>query len=612
MQQVKKPKKPLIFYYVLVLLVMFVLNTFVVPGYLKHQIKEVDYGTFLTMLDDKEVAMAQVEDDVIYFTDNNKDNPTYYSTVPFPNDTSLVDRLMASGCDFGAVQEQDSSLFDQIILVVIQIAIFVAIGQILSRMLMKKMGGGGLGNAMQFGKSNAKIYVASETGIKFHDVAGEDEAKEQLQEIVDFLHNPAKYQAIGATMPKGALLVGPPGTGKTLLAKAVAGEAEVPFFSISGSEFVEMFVGMGAAKVRDLFKQANEKAPCIVFIDEIDTIGKKRDGSGMGGNDEREQTLNQLLTEMDGFDGSKGVVILAATNRPETLDPALLRPGRFDRRIPVELPDLAGREAILKVHAKKVKLGDDVDFHAMARAAAGASGAELANMINEAALRAVRSGRTYVNQSDLEESIEVVIAGYQKKNAVLSDKEKLIVAYHETGHALVAALQSHSAPVTKITIIPRTSGALGYTMQVEEHDQYLLSKEELENKIATYAGGRAAEALIFGSITTGASNDIEQMTKLARGMITRYGMSDEFGMMALETVNNQYMGGDTSLACAAETAAVVDEKVKALLKKEYDKAMTLLTENKQQLHALAEYLYEKETITGDEFMQVLKENSGAN
>jgi len=592
MQQVKKPKKPLIFYYVLVLLVMFVLNTFVVPGFLKHQIKEVDYGTFLTMLDDKEVAMAQVEDDVIYFTDNNKDNPTYYSTVPFPNDTSLVDRLMASGCDFGAVQEQNSSLFDQIILVVIQIAIFVAIGQILSRMLMKKMGGGGLGNAMQFGKSNAKIYVASETGIKFHDVAGEDEAKEQLQEIVDFLHNLAKYQAIGATMPKGALLVGPPGTGKTLLAKAVAGEAEVPFFSISGSEFVEMFVGMGAAKVRDLFKQANEKAPCIVFIDEIDTIGKKRDGSGMGGNDEREQTLNQLLTEMDGFDGSKGVVILAATNRPETLDPALLRPGRFDRRIPVELPDLIGREAILKVHAKKVKLGDDVDFHAMARAAAGASGAELANMINEAALRAVRSGRTYVNQSDLEESIEVVIAGYQKKNAVLSDKEKLIVAYHETGHALVAALQSHSAPVTKITIIPRTSGALGYTMQVEEHDQYLLSKEELENKIATYAGGRAAEALIFGSITTGASNDIEQMTKLARGMITRYGMSDEFGMMALETVNNQYMGGDTSLACAAETAAVVDEKVKALLKKEYDKAMTLLTENKQQLHALAKYLYE--------------------
>ena len=611
MQQVKKPKKPLIFYYMIVLLVMIVLNTLVVPSFLRHQIKEVDYGTFLTMLDEKKVGMAQVEDDVIYFTDNNEEKPTYYSTVPFPNDTALVDRLLASGCDFGAVQNQESSLFSQIILFVLQIAIFVAIGQMLSKMLMKRMGGG-LGNAMQFGKSNAKIYVASETGIKFQDVAGEDEAKEQLQEIVDFLHNPEKYQAIGATMPKGALLVGPPGTGKTLLAKAVAGEAEVPFFSISGSEFVEMFVGMGAAKVRDLFKQANEKAPCIVFIDEIDTIGKKRDGSGMGGNDEREQTLNQLLTEMDGFDGSKGVVILAATNRPETLDPALLRPGRFDRRIPVELPDLIGREAILKVHAKKIKLGDDVDFHAMARAAAGASGAELANMINEAALRAVRNGRTFVTQADLEESIEVVIAGYQKKNAVLSDKEKLIVAYHETGHALVAALQSNSAPVTKITIIPRTSGALGYTMQVEEHDQYLLSKEELENKIATYAGGRAAEALIFGSITTGASNDIEQMTKLARGMITRYGMSDEFGMMALETVNNQYMGGDTSLACAAETAAVVDEKVKALLKKEYDKAMTLLTENKQQLHALAKYLYEKETITGDEFMQVLKENSGAN
>ena len=610
MQQVKKPKKPLIFYYCVVLLVMVLLNTIVVPSLLKTQIKEVDYGTFLTMLNDKEVDTAQVEDDVIYFTDKAEKQQAY-STVVF-NDPDLVDRLYNSGCKFGKIQDEKDSWVSQFILFVLQIAVFVAIGQMLSRMLMKKMGGGGLGNAMQFGKSNAKIYVASETGIKFHDVAGEDEAKEQLQEIVDFLHNPGKYQAIGATMPKGALLVGPPGTGKTLLAKAVAGEAEVPFFSISGSEFVEMFVGMGAAKVRDLFKQANEKAPCIVFIDEIDTIGKKRDSAGVGGNDEREQTLNQLLTEMDGFDGSKGVVILAATNRPETLDPALLRPGRFDRRIPVELPDLEGREAILKVHAKKVKLGDNVDFHAIARAAAGASGAELANMVNEAALRAVRNGRTYVIQEDLEESIEVVIAGYQKKNAVLSDKEKLIVAYHETGHALVAALQSHSAPVTKITIIPRTSGALGYTMQVEEHDQYLLSKEELENKIATYAGGRAAEALIFGSITTGASNDIEQMTKLARGMITRYGMSDEFGMMALETVNNQYMGGDTSLACAAETAAVVDEKVKALLKKEYDKAMTLLTENKQQLHALAKYLYEKETITGDEFMQVLKENSGAN
>ena len=603
MRQVKKPKKPLIFYYCVVLLVMVLLNTIVVPSLLKTQIKEVDYGTFLTMLNDKEVDTAQVEDDVIYFTDKAEKQQAY-STVVF-NDPDLVDRLYNSGCKFGKIQDEKDSWVSQFILFVLQIAVFVAIGQMLSRMLMKKMGGGGLGNAMQFGKSNAKIYVASETGIKFHDVAGEDEAKEQLQEIVDFLHNPGKYQAIGATMPKGALLVGPPGTGKTLLAKAVAGEAEVPFFSISGSEFVEMFVGMGAAKVRDLFKQANEKAPCIVFIDEIDTIGKKRDSAGVGGNDEREQTLNQLLTEMDGFDGSKGVVILAATNRPETLDPALLRPGRFDRRIPVELPDLEGREAILKVHAKKVKLGDNVDFHAIARAAAGASGAELANMVNEAALRAVRNGRTYVIQEDLEESIEVVIAGYQKKNAVLSDKEKLIVAYHETGHALVAALQSHSAPVTKITIIPRTSGALGYTMQVEERDQYLLSKEELENKIATYAGGRAAEELIFGSITTGASNDIEQMTKLARAMITRYGMSDEFGMMALETVNGQYLGGDTSLACAAETAAIVDEKAKTLLKKEYEKAMDLLKNNKQKLHELAKYLYEKETITGDEFMQIL-------
>ena len=603
MQQVKKPKKPLIFYYCVVLLVMVLLNTIVVPSLLKTQIKEVDYGTFLTMLNDKEVDTAQVEDDVIYFTDKAEKQQAY-STVVF-NDPDLVDRLYNSGCKFGKIQDEKDSWVSQFILFVLQIAVFVAIGQMLSRMLMKKMGGGGLGNAMQFGKSNAKVYVASETGIKFHDVAGEDEAKEQLQEIVDFLHNPGKYQAIGATMPKGALLVGPPGTGKTLLAKAVAGEAEVPFFSISGSEFVEMFVGMGAAKVRDLFKQANEKEPCIVFIDEIDTIGKKRDSAGVGGNDEREQTLNQLLTEMDGFDGSKGVVILAATNRPETLDPALLRPGRFDRRIPVELPDLEGREAILKVHAKKVKLGDNVDFHAIARAAAGASGAELANMVNEAALRAVRNGRTYVIQEDLEESIEVVIAGYQKKNAVLSDKEKLIVAYHETGHALVAALQSHSAPVTKITIIPRTSGALGYTMQVEERDQYLLSKEELENKIATYAGGRAAEELIFGSITTGASNDIEQMTKLARAMITRYGMSDEFGMMALETVNGQYLGGDTSLACAAETAAIVDEKAKTLLKKEYEKAMDLLKNNKQKLHELAKYLYEKETITGDEFMQIL-------
>ncbi len=574
MQQVKPPKKPLIFYYCIVLVIMILLNTFLFPSILKQQIEEVDYGTFLNMLDEKEVAVVQVEQDYIYFTDKEEE-PTYYRTTTFNSDTSLVDRLYASGCKFGEVHEEEMSpLLSGILSIVIPLVIFIAIGQLLSRSLMKKMGGG-FENAMSFGKSNAKVYVASETGIKFSDVAGEEEAKDALQEIVDFLHNPDKYQEIGAKMPKGALLVGPPGTGKTLLAKAVAGEAEVPFFSISGSEFVEMFVGMGAAKVRDLFKQANEKAPCIVFIDEIDTIGKKRDGNGIGGNDEREQTLNQLLTEMDGFDSSKGVVILAATNRPETLDPALLRPGRFDRRIPVELPDLNGREAILRVHAKKVKLGDDIDFNAIARAAAGASGAELANMVNEAALRAVRSGRAYVTQADLEESIEVVIAGYQKKNAVLSDKEKMIVAYHETGHALVAALQTHSAPVTKITIIPRTSGALGYTMQVEAQEQHLLSKEELENKIATYAGGRAAEQLIFGSITTGASNDIEQMTKLARAMITRYGMSDEFGMMALETVGNQYLGGDASLACAAETAAVVDEKVNQLLKKQYEKASSM-------------------------------------
>ena len=604
MQQVKPPKKPLIFYYCIVLVIMILLNTFLFPSILKQQIEEVDYGTFLNMLDEKEVAVVQVEQDYIYFTDKEEE-PTYYRTTTFNSDTSLVDRLYASGCKFGEVHEEEMSpLLSGILSIVIPLVIFIAIGQLLSRSLMKKMGGG-FENAMSFGKSNAKVYVASETGIKFSDVAGEEEAKDALQEIVDFLHNPDKYQEIGAKMPKGALLVGPPGTGKTLLAKAVAGEAEVPFFSISGSEFVEMFVGMGAAKVRDLFKQANEKAPCIVFIDEIDTIGKKRDGNGIGGNDEREQTLNQLLTEMDGFDSSKGVVILAATNRPETLDPALLRPGRFDRRIPVELPDLNGREAILRVHAKKVKLGDDIDFNAIARAAAGASGAELANMVNEAALRAVRSGRAYVTQADLEESIEVVIAGYQKKNAVLSDKEKMIVAYHETGHALVAALQTNSAPVTKITIIPRTSGALGYTMQVEAQEQHLLSKEELENKIATYAGGRAAEQLIFGSITTGASNDIEQMTKLARAMITRYGMSDEFGMMALETVGNQYLGGDASLACAAETAAVVDEKVNQLLKKQYEKAMDLLKTHTMKLHELAKYLYEKETITGDEFMEIL-------
>ena len=607
MQQVKKPKKPLIFYYCVVLLVMVLLNTIVVPSLLKTQIKEVDYGTFLTMLNDKEVDTAQVEDDVIYFTDKAEKQQAY-STVVF-NDPDLVDRLYNSGCKFGKIQDEKDSWVSQFILFVLQIAVFVAIGQMLSRMLMKKMGGGGLGNAMQFGKSNAKIYVASETGIKFHDVAGEDEAKEQLQEIVDFLHNPGKYQAIGATMPKGALLVGPPGTGKTLLAKAVAGEAEVPFFSISGSEFVEMFVGMGAAKVRDLFKQANEKAPCIVFIDEIDTIGKKRDSAGVGGNDEREQTLNQLLTEMDGFDGSKGVVILAATNRPETLDPALLRPGRFDRRIPVELPDLEGREAILKVHAKKVKLGDNVDFHAIARAAAGASGAELANMVNEAALRAVRDGRKFATQADFEESIEVVIAGYQKKNRVLSNKEKLIVSYHEVGHALVAAMQTNSAPVQKITIIPRTSGALGYTMQVEEGEHFLMNKTEMENKIATFTGGRAAEELIFGEITTGASNDIEQATKFARAMITRYGMNEEFDMVAMESVSNQYLGGDSSLTCSMETQTLIDQKVVQLVKEQHQKAKKILEDNVMKLHEIAKFLYEHETITGEEFMEILNSDS---
>ena len=602
MQKVDKPKKPLFVYYLIVLAVIVLLNLFLFPKLVEQQVTEVDYGTFLTMLSDKKVSKVELSGDEIYFED--KDNQLY-STNTF-EDVNLVDRLQAAGCEFGQVKQQEMDPFLSMILsIVVPLVIFAVIGQLLSRSLMKKMGGAGMGNAMSFGKSNAKVYVASETGIKFSDVAGEDEAKDALQEIVDFLHSPQKYQEIGAKMPKGALLVGPPGTGKTLLAKAVAGEANVPFFSISGSEFVEMFVGMGAAKVRDLFKQANEKAPCIVFIDEIDTIGKKRDTQGMTGNDEREQTLNQLLTEMDGFDGSKGVVILAATNRPETLDPALLRPGRFDRRIPVELPDLQGREAILKVHAKKIRLGDDIDFNAIARAASGASGAELANMVNEAALRAVRSGRKYVTQADLEESIEVVIAGYQKKNKVLSDKERLIVSYHEIGHALVAALQTHSAPVTKITIIPRTSGALGYTMQVDEQERNLLSKEELENKIATFTGGRVAEDLVFHSITTGASNDIEQATKLARGMITRYGMSEKFGMVALETVTNQYMGGDTSLACAGETAADIDEMVVELVKREYAKAEKLLSDNMPKLHELAKFLYEKETITGEEFMQIL-------
>ena len=604
MKEVKTPKKPLAFYYMLVIVVMLLLNSFLFPRLLKQQVEDVDYGTFLNMIDEKQVSRVQIDGDYIYFVDN-KEETGYYRTATF-DDPELVDRLQAAGCEFGRVVEEEMSpILSFLISWVLPIVLFVVIGQWISSKMMKRLGGG-MG-AMQFGKSNAKVYVESTTGIKFSDVAGEDEAKEVLTEIVDFLHNPQKYQEIGASMPKGALLVGPPGTGKTLLAKAVAGEASVPLFSISGSEFVEMFVGMGAAKVRDLFQQANEKAPCIVFIDEIDTIGKKRDNGGMGGNDEREQTLNQLLTEMDGFDGSKGVVILAATNRPDSLDPALLRPGRFDRRVPVELPDLAGREAILRVHAKKVKLGDDIDFNAIARAAAGASGAELANMINEAALRAVREGRAFVTQSDLEESIEVVIAGYQKKNKVLSDKEKLIVSYHEIGHALVAALQTHSAPVTKITIIPRTSGALGYTMQVEEGEHNLMTREELENKIATLTGGRVAEDLIFHSITTGASNDIEQATKLARAMITRYGMSDEFGMVALETLTNQYLGGDTSLACSQETAKEIDKKVIELVKKQYEKAQKLLADNMGKLHELAKYLYEKETITGEEFMKILNE-----
>ena len=608
MQKVDKPKKPLLVYYLIALVAIILVNQVLFPAMVKQEVKEVDYGTFLTMLSDKTVAKVELSGDEIYFEDKS-DN--LYSTNTF-EDADLVNRLQEAGCEFGQVKQQEMSpLLSMILSLVIPLVFFLVIGQLLSRSLTKKMGGAGLGNAMSFGKSNAKIYVASETGIKFKDVAGEDEAKEALQEIVDFLHNPKKYQDIGAKMPSGALLVGPPGTGKTLLAKAVAGEADVPFFSISGSEFVEMFVGMGAAKVRDLFKQANEKAPCIVFIDEIDTIGKKRDAQGVGGNDEREQTLNQLLTEMDGFDGSKGVVILAATNRPETLDPALLRPGRFDRRIPVELPDLQGREAILRVHAKKIKLGDDIDFNAIARAASGASGAELANMVNEAALRAVRDGRPYVTQADLEESIEIVIAGYQKKNKILSDKERLIVSYHEIGHALVAALQTHSAPVTKITIIPRTSGALGYTMQVDEQERNLLSKEDLENKIATLTGGRVAEELIFHSITTGASNDIEQATKLARAMITRYGMSDRFGMVALETVTGQYMGGDTSLACAGETAADIDEMVVKLVKEQYQKATQLLTDAMPKLHELAKYLYEKETITGEEFMKILHDSADA-
>ena len=606
MKKVEKPKKPLIFYYLIALVILILLNTFLFPNLMNHhKVKDVDYGTFLTMVDKKEVSKVELNGDTIYFTDKAAE-PNYYETTTF-EDPDLVNRLEEAGCEFGRIaQEEMNPLVSFLLVWVLPIVIFWVLGQFLAKRLMKKMGGGTAGNPfMQFGKSNAKVYVESTTGITFNDVAGEDEAKELLTEIVDFLHNPKKYQEIGAICPKGALLVGPPGTGKTLLAKAVAGEANVPFFSMSGSEFVEMFVGMGASKVRDLFKQANEKAPCIVFIDEIDTIGKKRDNAGYGGNDEREQTLNQLLTEMDGFDASKGVVILAATNRPDSLDPALLRPGRFDRRIPVELPDLKGREEILKVHAKKVRLGDDIDFNAIARAASGASGAELANMVNEAALRAVRENRKFVTQADLEESIETVIAGYQKKNQVLSAKEKLIVSYHEIGHALVAALQTHSAPVTKITIIPRTSGALGYTMQVEAEERNLMSKEELVNKIATLTGGRCAEKLIFDSITTGASNDIEQATKLARAMITRYGMSDRFGMVALETQNNPYLGGDSTLSCSPQTAATIDDMVVETVREGYDTAMDLLEKNKMKLHELAKYLYEKETITGEEFMQIL-------
>ena len=604
MKQVQKPKKPIIFYYVVALIVILLLNLLLFPRLLEPKVTEVDYGKFLQMVDNNEISEVQIQSNEIIFSD--KSSPANYYKTGVMNDYKLVDRLYEAGItEFGTpIIEQMSPLMEFLLTWVIPIVVMVALGQWLMKRMTSKMMGG-MGNAMSFGKSNAKVYVQSETGIKFADVAGEDEAKEILQEIVDFLHNPKKYEEIGAKIPKGALLVGPPGTGKTLLAKAVAGEANVPFFSISGSEFVEMFVGMGAAKVRDLFQQANEKAPCIVFIDEIDTVGKKRDGGGFSGNDEREQTLNQLLAEMDGFDGKKGVVILAATNRPDSLDPALLRPGRFDRRVPVELPDLKGREEILKVHAKNIRVGDNVDYNAIARMASGASGAELANMINEAALRAVRDGRKFVTQADLEESVEVVIAGYQKKNKIMTDKEKLIVSYHEVGHALVAALQSHSAPVTKITIIPRTSGALGYTMQVDEDEHNLMSREELENKIATLTGGRVAEDLVFHSITTGASNDIEQATKVARSMITRFGMNEEFGMVAFETVTNQYLGGDTSLACSESTAAQIDEKVVAAVRKQYDKAEQLLKDNMPKLHELAKYLYEKETITGDEFMEIL-------
>ena len=605
----KKPeKRPLYVYYIIAVVIIILLNVFALPALSERSVKETDYTTFLKAVDRGEVYEATIDSDYIYYTMKVDGNDVYCKTVSV-DDQDLVSHLYDAGVSIeGTAPQRQSLLLSLILGYVFPIAIFVLLGRWLSKKMMSSMGNGGPGGMMSFGKSNAKVYVKSSTGIKFTDVAGEDEAKELLTEIVDFLHNPAKYKEIGASMPKGALLVGPPGTGKTLLAKAVAGEAEVPFFSISGSEFVEMFVGMGAAKVRDLFKQANEKAPCIVFIDEIDTIGKKRDGSGMGGgNDEREQTLNQLLTEMDGFDGSKGVVILAATNRPDSLDPALLRPGRFDRRIPVELPDLQGREEILKVHAKKIKIADSVRFDEIAKAAVGASGAELANIVNEAALRAVRDGRKFATQADFEESIEVVIAGYQKKNRVLSNKEKLIVSYHEVGHALVAAKQTDSAPVHKITIIPRTSGALGYTMQVDEQEHFLMSKEELENKIATFTGGRAAEELIFHSITTGASNDIEQATKIARAMISRYGMSDDFDMVAMENVSNQYLGGDASFTCSFETQTLLDKKVVELVRREHEKATKILTDNIGKLHEIAKYLYEHETITGEEFMKILNE-----
>ncbi len=602
MNEIKKPRKPLAFYYLIVLGVLFVLNFLLVPYMTQRRIQQVDYGTFMTMTEEKSIGQVEVQENQILFTD--RDGKQIYKTGKM-EDLGLVERLHASGAEFtGEIVEEMSPFMSILLSWVLPMVLFIMLGQFLAKKLMDKAGGGQ--NSMMFGmgKSNAKVYVKSSEGIRFSDVAGEDEAKENLAEIVDYLHNPGKYKEIGASMPKGILLVGPPGTGKTMLAKAVAGEANVPFFSMSGSEFVEMFVGMGASKVRDLFKQAKEKAPCIVFIDEIDAIGKKRDGQ-ISGNDEREQTLNQLLTEMDGVEGNTGVIILAATNRPDSLDPALTRPGRFDRRVPVELPDLKGREEILRVHAKKIKIADNVDFNKIARMASGASGAELANIVNEAALRAVRDGRNYATQSDMEESIEVVIAGYQKKNAILTTKEKMIVAYHEIGHALVAAKQTNSAPVQKITIIPRTSGALGYTMQVEEGNHYLMSKEEIENKIATLTGGRAAEEVIFGTITTGASNDIEQATRLARAMITRYGMSRDFDMVALETVNNQYLGGDSSLACSAQTQTQVDQQVVATVKKQHEKAMQILLENRGKLDELAQFLYERETITGEEFMDIL-------